>query len=84
MVVRLSKEAGDRRKLKETKRTQLVQIPLRNPTFSTQNVCNRLNEFPGTPVSKSTVFKGLKLSGIKKKLAKTSPKITSEQEKKRF
>ena len=51
MVVRLSKEAGDRRKLKETKRTRLVQIPLKNPTFSKQNVCNRLNELTGIPLA---------------------------------
>lgn len=82
----LKRKQGSGRPTKITgnNKKRLSQIALKNPTFSTQNVCNRFNVLTGSSISKSTVFRSLQSSGIQKKLAKIIPKITPEQEKKRL
>ena len=66
-------EGGTLERKKESCRSQLA---------STQNVCDRYNELAGTSVSKLAIFRALKLSGVQKKTAKITPKITPEQEPK--
>ena len=53
---------------------RLSQIALKNPLFSTQNIRDRYIQRTGTSVSKATVYRTLKSSGITKKRQKLCPK----------
>ncbi len=82
----LKRKSGSGRPPKITgdSKKRITQIALKNPTFSTQNVRDRYCELSGISVSKATVFRSLKASGVEKKFAKVIPKITPRQEQDRL
>ena len=78
------KGSGRPLQISGNEKKRLCQIALKSPSASTQNVCDRYNELARTSVSKSTVFRALKLSGVQKKTAKIIPNITPVHEQKRI
>ncbi len=61
----------------------IVQIALKNPKWSSQKVASHLQVKQNVRLSRSTAYRALQKSGIKKILPKISPNITPEQEVKR-
>ena len=70
----LERKRGSGRPLKiqGNQKKRLVQIALKNPTYSTENVKKQFLEISDTNLSTSTVYHALSKSGIRKKLPKSS------------
>ncbi len=81
----LERKRGSGRPLKiqGNQKKRLVQIALKNPTYSTENVKKQFLEISDTNLSTSTVYRALSKSGIRKKLPKVVPNITPVHELKR-
>ena len=76
--------SGRSKKLTGQDRQKLSRIALMNPTFSARNVHQNFVRKTGKDVSRSTVQRNLKQSGIHKKLPKKVPQVTEAHEQKRL